>query len=152
MVVLDKTIDIRTPPDRVWHALTRISHAPSWSPGLVRATARDGRDEIGPGVVYHTVREDLGLHLESEQEAVVAEPPRRLAWRQRAGDFARHEGRYDLAPAAGGTRLRLRVLLELPFVLPRLITEEAIRRHYSSRFDAALITLKRQLEPARENL
>lgn len=153
MVVLDKTIDIRAPADRVWRFLTRLSLTPTWSPGIVRAVARDGATDVGPGVVFTTVREDLGIHFESEQEAVDATPPHRFAWRQLAGDFVRNDGAYELTPIDGSTtRVRLRVLLELPFVLPRMLRDDDIRAHYSRRYDDALIQLKTRVERSPENL
>ncbi len=147
MVVLDKTIVVEAPPDRVWRLLTRPALAPAWAPGVVGSVTRDGTRELAPGVVFTTVREDLGLRLQSEQETVTCDPPRRIEWRQRSGDFERNDGFFDLAPAPGGaTRVRLRLLLELPFVLPRLLTDDAIRRHFSARFDDALLALKRHAE------
>lgn len=148
MVVLDKTIVIDAPPERVWRVLTRLASSPRWAAGTVRVHAVGAAEEgVRRGLVFETVREDLGLVLGSVAETTAADPPRRFAWRQRAGDFERNDGAWDLAPeGAGKTRLRLRLLLELPFVLPRLITEDVIRRHFSSRYDATLLRLKEEAE------
>lgn len=142
MVVLDKTIVIHAPPSRVFDLVTRVASAPAWWPGLVRAGLADPHARLAPGVAFTTVREDLGMRLESSHVTTALDAPRRFSWRQRDGDFQRFTGTFEVSPDASGARVRLRVELELPFVLPRLTTEDEIHAHYSRRLDLALYNLK----------
>lgn len=157
LVVLDKTIDIQAPPQAVFSLLTRVAQSPRWLPGTVRAT-RDGGGAAGPpaavealhqGSRVHTVVDAAGMRLQSAQELVAFRENALFGWRQHAGDFARHEGAYSLVPTpGGGTRLRLRMEVELPFVLPVFLTEAEVHHLFSSRMDRALMNLKDLAEGA----
>lgn len=145
MVYLDKSIEIRAPPERVFQFLTQVWRAPRWHPGLVRAISEDGKP-LHEGSTFHAVEETAGLRLERESEAVEVAADRRVAWRLVDGDFARHEGAYELVPTAQGTRVRLKALIELPFILPRIVTHAELERALSVREDAALWKLKDTIE------
>lgn len=112
---------------------------PRWDPGLVRATTPGG---LAPGARIDRVARALGFRLESAAEATAVEPGRLLAWRQVAGDFVRHAGAFTLEPEAGGTRLRFQADVELPFVLPRLVTDAEMRAALDHDADEALYNLK----------
>lgn len=106
------------------------------------------RAEAGPprrGTRFRHVAEALGLRWESE--AVVEEAATgAVAFRQLAGDYDALRGRCEVRAEGGGARVRVRLELALPYVLPRLTTEAEVRRAWSEHVDALLVRLKRKAE------
>lgn len=135
---LDKSILIRASPERVfeWLAPQRM---PRWDASLLRASSEA---PFATGARIDRVTRALGFRLESAAEAVTVEPARLFSWRQVAGDYLRHRGMFLLEPVADGTRVRLVEEVELPFVLPRLVTDAEARDALSRDVDAALYNLK----------
>lgn len=146
LVILDKTIDIQAPPEAVFHLLTRVARGPAPPPARGGAPSAPG-DPLHLGSALYAVVDTVGVRLQSAQELVAFQENVLFGWRQREGDFARNEGAYALAPIpGGGTRLRLRMEVELPFVLPRLVTEAEVARDFSRRMDQTLMSVKDLLE------
>lgn len=142
---IDKSILIRAPPEQVFAWLSPCRMA-RWDHSLLRAS---GHVPLAPGARIERVARALGFRLESAAEAIDVEPGRRFAWRQVAGDYAQHRGAFTLEPAEGGaTRLRLLAEVELPFVLPRMVTESELRSALDRDFDDALFNLKDLAERA----
>lgn len=132
-VVFDKTITVRAPPRRVFDALR---------PGLALAPGPPQR-----GARFLHVMDALGVRWETTTVLDRAEPAKALEFHQLAGDYADYRGRYELAESGdGGTAVRVRVEVDLPYVLPRLTTEEEIRRTWSRMLDGMLFALKSRLE------
>ena len=123
---------MRAPPRRVFDALR---------PGLALAPGPPQR-----GARFLHVMDALGVRWEATTVLDRAEPGRALEFHQLAGDYADFRGRYELAEAPEGTSVRVRVEMDLPYVLPRLTTEEEIRRTWSKALDAMLFALKSRLE------
>lgn len=145
-MLLDKSIHVHAPPERVF-AWLDPSRVPLWDRSVVRAAPRDVRP-LHEGSVIDLVSRALGLRFESASEATRVEAGRVYAWRQLDGDFEEHSGAYSLEPEGDGTRVRLLADVELPFVLPRLATEEEVRRSLSRDADEALFRLKELCERA----
>ncbi|HWH08882.1 MAG TPA: SRPBCC family protein [Candidatus Thermoplasmatota archaeon] len=145
-MLLDKSIHVQAPPERVF-AWLDPSRMPLWDRSVVRAAPRDVRP-LREGSVIDLVSRALGLRFESASEATRVEAGHVYAWRQLDGDFEAHEGAFTLEPEAGGTRVRLRADVELPFVLPRLATEAEVQRSLSRDADEALFRLKELVEKA----
>lgn len=137
-MLIDKSILIHAPPEQVyaWLAPSRMAR---WDRTLLRAS---GHAPLVPGARIERVGRALGFRMESAAEAVHVEPGRVLAWRQVTGDYVCHKGAFLLEAVPDGTRLRLFAEVELPFVLPRMVTEEEIRRGLSRDADDALFNLK----------
>ena len=142
-MLLDKSILIHAPPSRVfaWLAPTRASR---WDPGVVRGEARDGT--LATGSTFDRVDRAQGHRFAMRAEATDVEPGRRFGWRQIEGDYAVHQGAFELEPVEGGTRLHLLADVEYPYRMPRLVTEDALRRELSDSADEALLRLKEMLE------
>ncbi|HLE96070.1 MAG TPA: hypothetical protein VI997_01760 [Candidatus Thermoplasmatota archaeon] len=87
----------------------------------------------------------LGLRWESTA-VVERSGPAGLAFRQVAGDYETFRGRCELRPDPEGARVRVRIELALPYVLPRFTTEAEIRRAWSEHVDALLLRLKGKAE------
>lgn len=141
-LLIDKSIVIRARPEKVfeWLAPARMSR---WDASLVRAASNG---PLVPGARIERVVHALGFRLESAAEAVAVERGRLFSWRQVEGDYERHRGAYHLEAVPEGTRVRLVEEVELPFVLPRLVTEHEIRQALSRDADEALLNLKDLVE------
>lgn len=88
----------------------------------------------------------LGARWETTTVLDRAEAGKVLEFSQLAGDYADFRGRYELAEAPEGTAVRVRVEMDLPYVLPRFTTDEEIRRTWSRMLDGMLFALKARLE------
>lgn len=145
-MLLDKSIHIRASADRVF-ALLAPSRMARWDRSLVRALG-PGPDGLAEGVHFERVGRELGYRFAMEAEATDVEDGRLFAWRQVAGDYERHEGAFVLEPEGDGTRLHLVADVELPYVLPRLVTEAEVEAALSREADDALFNLKALSEAA----
>lgn len=139
---LDKSIFIRADPASVY-AWLAPHRRPAWDRSLVRASPLhdDGRFDL--------VGRVLGHRFESHARAVDLREGRRFAWQQVAGDYEEHRGAYTLEPVRGGTNLHLVADVELPYVMPEVVAEDALRRQISDGADDALLTLKEMVERGR---
>ena len=144
-MLLDKSIVIHAPPERVFEWLSP-ARMPRWDHRLVRAAARPFGQPLMSGAHFDRVSRELGIRFAMDAEAVAVEPGRVFAWRQSRGDFARHQGAFLLEAVAGGTRVHLMADVELPYVLPRMMAEADIERALSREADDALFNLKRLVE------
>lgn len=122
---------MRAPRARVFDALR---------PGVALAPGPPQR-----GARFLHVMDALGARWETttELDRVV---PDALEFHQVTGDYADYRGRYELDESADGTRVRVRVEMDLPYVLPRFTTEDEIRRTWSRALDTMLFALKSRLE------
>ncbi len=146
-LLIDKSILIHAGPDRVfrWLAPARMTQ---WDRNLIRAATHG---PLAKGSRIDRVCQALGFRLQSATEAVAVEPDRMFAWRQLTGDYEKNRGAYTLEPVrapdgTAWTRVRLVADVELPFVLPRLVTESEVRHALSRDTDAALFNLKELVE------
>jgi uncharacterized membrane protein len=137
-VHLDKQIDIAAPPARVFAWLLPDRQA-RWDPSVVRAQRL-------PGERFERVVRAQGHRFESQAVVTDASDARRFAWRQVSGDFALHEGAFELEAVPGGTRVHLVADVEYPYQMPQIVTEEDLRREASQGADEALLRLKEILE------
>ena len=145
MPSLDKRIEVRAPALAVFEFLGHAERMPRWMPGEVRAS--QVTEKRGPGAVVRHETEACGTRLSWDAVIEAWEPGKRLAWRQLHGDWARHEGAWELQPRGReATVVRLRVDLELPHVLEREVTAEEALSEISRGLDEALLNLKEQLE------
>lgn len=140
-VHLDKSIFIRAEPARVF-AWLAPHRRPSWDRTLVRATALAGGR-------FDLVGRLLGHRFESHALATAIDEGRRFAWQQLEGDYEEHRGAYTLEAVPEGTNLHLVADVELPYVMPEVVEEDALRRQISEGADDALLTLKEMVEKGR---
>jgi carbon monoxide dehydrogenase subunit G len=96
------SIVIRRPVSDVFAFLADAENDRRWRPGVVEIRRRSGS---GAGAVYEQlVKGPFGRSVEADIEVVEFEPERRIAFRTIAGPV-RPEGRYELEPVDGGTRV-----------------------------------------------
>ena len=143
-LILDKSILIHASPERVFAWLSP-ARQPAWDKSLVRAAGAD----LAQGARFGSVHRTVGCRFETMAQATDVETGRRFAWRQLAGDYAIHEGAYTLEAVPDGTLLHLRADVEMPYALPRLVTEDELRNDLSRQADDALFNLKALVERSR---
>jgi len=141
-MLIDKSIIIHAPPRRVYEWLAP-ARQPLWDKSLLRAAHRGAGGTLHEGDLIDRVSHALGLRFESAAEAVAVEEGRLFAWRQVEGDYEQHRGAYllDLA-SESDTLLRLIADVDLPYVLPRIVTEAEVEHALSRDADDALFNLK----------
>ena len=118
---------------------------PRWDHSLVRAAAH-APGPLARGAHFDRVSRELGMRFQMDAEAVAVEQGRLFAWRQVVGDFEEHRGAFMLEPFEDGTRVRFLADVELPYVLPKLVTEAEIEAELSNEADDALFNLKALVE------
>lgn len=118
-------------PERAFPLLTEADRMNLWSTARIESRSPgDGGHPAGVGAL-RTVTLPRGGRL--EEVVLESEPPRRFVYRVLGGAPVRHhEGRIELAPEPGGTRLTWTVDLEFPVrglarVARRLIAPELER-------------------------
>ncbi|RCW45853.1 polyketide cyclase/dehydrase/lipid transport protein [Halopolyspora algeriensis] len=111
-------VHVEADPDRVWELVTDIELPARFSPELQRVRWLDGADRLGLGARFegHNCNQALG-QWRTVSQVVELEAPRAFAWAVLDPDGRYGNGatdpqapmatwRFDLTPAAGGTRLR----------------------------------------------
>lgn len=147
-MLLDKSIRIHAPPERVYEWLAP-ARQPLWDKSLLRASPRGSGGRLHKGDLIDRVTRALGHRLESAAEAVAVEEGRLFAWRQVEGDYEEHRGAFVLDLDGADTVLHLVADVDLPFVLPRLATEAEVQDSISRDADDALFNLKALVERGR---
>ncbi|MBM3810533.1 MAG: hypothetical protein FJW20_02740 [Acidimicrobiia bacterium] len=99
------SIDIASPPERVWEMVAEMENLPRWSSEISSA------EQIGENPKRYRVS---GAGGDAEYEIISAEPPRRLVARMTSSSF-NVTGNWDLAiePAGQGSRIRVRMKMNI---------------------------------------
>jgi ligand-binding SRPBCC domain-containing protein len=148
MTVLENSIRIDAPPDKVWSALASLDALERYDPGVKKSEIVSATRE-GPGAARRCDLTPGGWFKEKvgdwrPQEAISFElfectlPVRRL----------RHS--YTLAPDGGGTLVRQRMEYELKFgPLGKLMDAVMVRRKWNAGIKGFFAGLKRYVETGR---
>jgi carbon monoxide dehydrogenase subunit G len=105
-------IVVERPPAAVFAFLADAENDPRWRPGVLDIERVSG-DGPGAGARYRQgVRGPGGRRIDADVETTAYEPERVIGFRATAGPV-RPEGRYELAPEGGGTRVRFALAAEL---------------------------------------
>jgi uncharacterized protein YndB with AHSA1/START domain len=103
---------VERPPAEVFAFLADAENDTAWRPGVLDI-ARVSGDGPGAGARYRQgVKGPGGRRVDADVETTAYEPDRLIGFRGTAGPV-RPEGRYELAPADGGTRVRFALAAEL---------------------------------------
>jgi carbon monoxide dehydrogenase subunit G len=103
---------VERPPAEVFAFLADAENDTAWRPGVLDI-ARVSGDGPGAGARYRQgVKGPGGRRIDADVETTAYEPDRLIGFRGTAGPV-RPEGRYELAPADGGTRVRFALAAEL---------------------------------------
>lgn len=132
-------------PREVFAFLGDAENDPAWRPGVLDI-ARVAGDGPGAGARYRQgVKGPGGRRIDADVETTAYEPDRLIGFRATAGPV-RPEGRYELAPEDGGTRVRFALAAELGGL--KVVMAPAVRRTMAGEV-GHLENLKRVLEAER---
>lgn len=99
--LLEASIDIDAPPERVWELVSDLERMSSWSPQVVRSTV-DG-DEVGLGTTFVNENQQDDLTWSTNARVVRFDPPRDLAFKVKENRLVWSFGLNPLP--GGGTRV-----------------------------------------------
>ena len=100
----ERTIEIQRPPAEVFAFLADAENDRKWRDGIVDIR-RQGGGDVGVGTRYRQrMKGPLGRRIPASIEITAYEPERLIAFHALEGPV-RPEGRYELSPSDGGTRL-----------------------------------------------
>jgi uncharacterized membrane protein len=119
----EHSVTVERPVEEVFAFLADAENDPRWRSGVldIERVAGDG-----VGARYRQgVKGPMGRRVSGDFEITEYAPPRAIGFRATAGPV-RPEGRYELEPAAGGTRVRFSLSCQ-PRGLARLITPMVAR-------------------------
>jgi uncharacterized protein YndB with AHSA1/START domain len=95
--LLEDSIDIEAPPEKVWAMVSDIERMSSWSPQVVRSTV-DG-DEVGVGTTFVNENQQDDVVWPTNARVVRFEPPRDFAFKVKENRLV---WSFELAPLPGG--------------------------------------------------
>jgi carbon monoxide dehydrogenase subunit G len=119
----EHSVTVQRPIEEVFAFLADAENDPRWRSGVVDI-ARVGGE--GTGARYRQgVKGPMGRRVAADFEITEYAPPRTIGFRGTAGPV-RPEGRYELEPADGGTRVRFSLSAQ-PRGFARLMTSGVAR-------------------------
>ena len=99
--LLEASIEIDAPPEKVWALVSDIERMSSWSPQVVRSTV-DG-DEVGLGTTFVNENQQDDVVWPTNARVVRFEPPREFAFKVKENRLV---WSFELEPLPdGGTRV-----------------------------------------------
>ncbi len=151
MAILDNSIEIDAPPDRVWTALTRLDALDTYDPGVKKATLLEGpREGVGAG-------RQCDLHPKGwfRERVIDWVPSQSLAFELFACSLPVKSltHRYALVAHGSGTLVRQRMEYRLkggPF--GQVLDAIVVRRKWDAGIKGFLAGLKRHVEGERERV
>jgi uncharacterized protein YndB with AHSA1/START domain len=142
MIRVEKSGVIERPVEEVFAYIADQTNAPAWQSGLVEVR-RTTEGPIGVGTKHTLVRMFMGRRLEADNEYVVYEPNRRIAFKVTSGPM-RAEASYFLEAVAEGTRVTSTIEMDMSGILS--IAEPLIAASLRREVKAAIPVLKDLLE------
>jgi uncharacterized protein YndB with AHSA1/START domain len=137
---------IAAEPEAVWAAVSDPRALSRWWPGVQRI------EEVTPQTWTAVFQSSKGKSLRADYTRTEADSPRTIAWRQEVEEspferfLAEAATRISLAPAAGGTRVEIRLTRRLRGLA--LLGGFMVRRATRRQLDEALAGLERLLRAA----
>ncbi len=145
---IDRTIEIKAPPERVWRALTNAKELSTWFQMTIEG-------EIAPGQeVWMTTTNEKYAGMRFPVRFVELTPPRRMVWQWHPGavdpavDYSLETPTtvtFTLAPIAGGTRLSV---AETGFDEVSLARRAKVYKDNSQGWTEVLVWLQKYAEAA----
>jgi uncharacterized protein YndB with AHSA1/START domain len=119
----EHAVTVARPIEEVFAFLADAENDPRWRGAVLDITRIEGE---GVGARYRQgVRGPMGRRVAADIEITECTPPRTIGFRGTAGPV-RPEGRYELEPVEGGTRVRFSLVAE-PRGAARLMTPMVAR-------------------------
>ena len=95
--LLEATIEIDAPPEKVWALVSDIERMSSWSPQVVRSTVNG--DEVGLGTTFANENQQDDVVWPTNAKVVRFDPPRDFAFKVKENRLV---WSFELEPLPGG--------------------------------------------------
>src|SRR4051794_17775873 len=126
----EQEIVVDRPVGEVYEFLANAENDAQWRPGVVEIRRASGE---GVGTVYRqAVKGPMGRSIDADIETTDLVPNELIAFRTRTGPV-RPTGRYELAAAGDGTRVRFRLDAELAGPKKLVMGRMVQRRRWTAR-------------------
>lgn len=145
MTRIEKSIEIKATPKKVFNYLKKPEKQPEWMPRLEKNTITSEKKE-GVGVTIHGTGSMGGKNMEWDWEVTEWEENKRIAWKFEPPPF-KGKGSFTLEPTDEGTRAILESEYEVPYsVLGKIFDKIKIRKEMEENLSTSLENLKNILE------
>jgi uncharacterized membrane protein len=144
MSKIEKPIEIKATPEKVFNYIKDLEKQPDWMASIKSHKITSERKE-GVGITTHCVTEPAGRRMEYDSEVTEWEENRRLAWECRPP--MKNKGSFTLEPIDDGTRVLFEMEYELPYWLLGIIIDKIkVRKEIQESISKDLENLKDILE------
>jgi uncharacterized membrane protein len=145
MTRIEKSVEIKTPPEKVFNYLKLPEKQPEWMQFLEKNTITSEKKE-GVGVTVHGVGAMSGREMEWNWEVTEWEKNKRIAWKFEPPPF-KGGGGFTLEPTDEGTRAVFESEYEVPYsILGKLLDKVKVRKSMEENLTTSLENLKSILE------
>lgn len=141
-VIVQKTITVGAPIDRVFDVWSRLDNFPRFMEH-VRAVIVDGKRSLW------RVDGPAGTVIEYESEMTKLEPDRVIEWQTLPGQDIEHRGRVRFDEVPGGTRVHVQMIYKPPAGMLGHALAHALGFDPKARMDEDLVRMKTLIEQGR---
>ena len=143
MTKIEKSIEIKASPEKVWPMIT-WDRIPEWYDPY-KKVEWTSKDKYTVGSTVHITGELAGSKAEMDAETTEYKENEKVAWRTTGG--MKGTGYAALSPTETGTKVTIIMDYELPYsVLGKLIDKLRVHKAIDKSFDVAYEKLKDMLE------
>jgi uncharacterized membrane protein len=144
MTKIEKLIDIKATPEKVFNYIKDLEKQPEWMPSIKSHKITSERKE-GKGITTHCITEPGGRKVEWDAEVIEWEENKKLAWECKPP--LKNKGRFTLEPTSEGTNFMIEMEYELPYsVIGKIIDKVKVHKQMEGEIEEGLKNLKTVLE------
>lgn len=144
MTRIEKSIEIKATPEKVFNYIKNFEKQPEYMPGIKEHTITSEKKE-GIGTTSHCVTEAGGRKVEWDGEITEWEENKKLAWRCKPP--LKNKGSFTLEPTDEGTRVTFVMEYELPYsIIGKIIDKIKVSKEMEEGVSKGLEKLKDILE------
>ena len=115
---VEKTIEIKAPPEKVWALMADLERIPEWAKGYTEREVITSKQRTGVGTTTHEVGVAFGKPYEKDFVIIEWEENKKIAYSSTSG--WPWKGSWTMKPIETGTLFTFAVDFELPFEVERL--------------------------------
>ena len=139
---VEKTVEIKAPPEKVWALISDLERIPEWAKGYTEREEITSEQRTGVGTTTHEVGVAFGKRYEKDFVVTEWEEKRKIAYRSASG--WPWKGSWTMKPTEAGTMFTFAVDFELPFEVERL--REVFRKRYEKLLEEWVQNIKNIVE------
>lgn len=139
---IEKTIEIRAPPEKVWELMSDAERIPEWAKGYTQKVEITSKKRRGVGATTHEVGVAFGKPYEKDFVATEWVEKEKIAFESTSG--WPWKGSWTMKPTKAGTLFTYAVDFELPFKADRL--REVFRKRYEKLMEEWVQNIKNIVE------